>query len=90
MCKKTIYLSESQYNAIIGVDNSDNGSLPPYTSTEVTTGENIGNDEPLVGDKIRNSLSTTGLGNRRSGLYCSKNSKKKNFERSNKEINEKN
>ena len=75
MSKKTIYLSESQYNTIVGLDNSGNGNLPPYSATETTTGEGIGEDEPMISDKVANSLSTTGLGNRRSGLYCSKNSK---------------
>ena len=84
MSKKTIYLSESQYNTIVGLDNSENSNMPPYRATETTTGEDIDVDEPIVADKVAHSLSTTGLGNRRNGLYCSKNSKKKIFEGGNK------
>ena len=87
MAQKTIYLSESQYNTIVGLDNSENSTLPPYTATEITTGEGMGEDEPIVADKIAYSMATTGLGNRRSGLYCSKNSKKKIFEGGNSAIN---
>jgi hypothetical protein len=90
MAKKTIYLSESQYNTIVGLDNSENSTLPPYTATETTTGEGTGDDEPIVADKIAYSMATTGLGNRRSGLYCSRNSKKKIFEGGNSDINSKN
>ena len=79
MGKKTIYLSESQVNGIIGLDNSGRGTIPPYSATEVTTGEDNLNDEPTIADKLAYSLSTSGLGNRRSGLYCSKNSKKKSL-----------
>ena len=86
MSKKTIYLSESQYNTIVGVDNSENGTIPPYTSTEITTGGIVGEDEPVLSDKISNSLTTTGLGNRRTGLYCGKSNKKKIVEGGNSKI----
>jgi hypothetical protein len=89
MAKKTIYLSESQYSTIVGLDNSENSSLPPYTAKEITTGEGNENAEQLIGDKIAYSMATTGLGNRRSGLYCSKNSKKKIFEGGNKDFKDK-
>jgi hypothetical protein len=89
MSKKTIYLSESQYNTIVGLDNSENSSMPPYRATETTTGEDMGEEEPIVSDKVAHSLSTTGLGNRRSGLYCSKESKKKIFEGGNKDFKDK-
>ena len=86
MSKKTIYLTESQYNTIVGIDNSENSNIPPYTATEITTGGITGEDEPVLSDKISNSLSTTGLGNRRTGLYCGKNNKKKIVEGGNSKI----
>lgn len=89
MGKKTIYLSESQVDGIIGLDNSGRGTIPPYAATEVTTGEDNVNDDPTIADKVAYSLSTSGLGNRRSGLYCSKNSKKKVFEGGNRDITSK-
>ena len=89
MGKKTIYLSESQVDGIIGLDNSGRGTIPPYAATEVTTGEDNVNDDPTIADKVAYSLSTSGLGNRRSGLYCSKNSKKKVFEGGNRDLKDK-
>ena len=93
MSKKTIYLSESQIDGIIGqggyLNKSSEGDIPPYSATEVTTGEGKDECEPTISDKIEYSLSTSGLGNRRSGLYCSKNSKKKVFEGGNKDLKDK-
>jgi hypothetical protein len=89
MGKKTIYLSESQVDGIIGLDNSGRGTIPPYAATEVTTGEDNESDDPTIADKVAYSLSTSGLGNRRSGLYCSKNSKKKVFEGGNRDLKDK-
>lgn len=93
MGKKTIYLSESQVDGVVGLkgylrQSSDN-TIPPYSATETTTGEDNVNDEPVIADKLAYSLSTSGLGNRRSGLYCSKNNKKKVFEGSNQDFDKK-
>lgn len=93
MGKKTIYLSESQIDGMIGqkgyLDKSSENTIPSYNATEVTTGEDNVNDDPIVADKLAYSLSTSGLGNRRSGLYCSKNSKKKIFEGGNRDLKDK-
>jgi hypothetical protein len=91
MGKKTIYLSPTQINEMVGqsgyLNKSSNGSLPSYTSTETKTDGDYSEDKIALSDRIAHSLSTTGLGNRRTGLYCSKSSKKKIFEGGNSEIN---
>lgn len=90
MAKKTIYLSESQIDEMIGQSGyfgkNSQSSIPAHSATETTTGEDAPNDDPIIADKVAYSLSTTGLGNRRSGLYCSKNNKKKIFEGGNKDL----